>query len=91
MEKSDLYLLDNWLLGISGEELCKKLRNFDLKTPILSYSGVADDIDKARAYAAGAQGYLVKPVLGDDLVKEVTRLIAESNNEPRAQTQTSLS
>lgn len=77
-EKFDLCLLDNWMPGVSGEDLCKKIREIDLKTPIIFYSGAAYDEDKDRAFAAGAQGYLVKPVIGDQLVDEVIRIIAES-------------
>ena len=74
----DLCLMDNWMPGISGEDLCMKIRAFDTKTPILFYSGAAYDSDKQRAKDAGAQGYLVKPVLGDKLLAEVERIIAEA-------------
>jgi DNA-binding response OmpR family regulator len=74
----DLYLLDTWLAGSSGIELCKELRGFDSKTPILFYSGAAYDKDKEQAYECGAQGYLTKPADADDLVAEVLRLIAAS-------------
>jgi len=74
----DLYLLDNWLAGSSGIELCKKLRRLDAKTPILFYSGAAYDKDKKQAEECGAQGYLTKPADGDQLVAEVFRLIGES-------------
>ena len=74
-EKFGLCLLDNWLPGISGVDLCERIRQFDAKTPILFYSGAGYDADKERAFSAGAQGYLVKPVPADDLVGEVDRLI----------------
>jgi len=74
----DLYLLDNWLPGSSGIELCRELRKFDSKTPILFYSGAASDEDKREAKECGAQGYLTKPADGDALVAEVLRLIAAS-------------
>lgn len=77
-EKFDLCLIDNWVPGVSGETLCKQIREFDRRTPILFYSGAGDESDKARARDAGAQGYLVKPVLGDQLIAEVARIIAES-------------
>ncbi|MCA1603584.1 MAG: response regulator [Acidobacteria bacterium] len=32
-ESFDLYLLDSWLPGASGVDLCKKLREFDAQTP----------------------------------------------------------
>ena len=79
----DLYLIDNWIPGGSGIDLCKKLREFDSSTPILFYSGAAYESDKQEAFASGAQGYLTKPVDNDELVKEVFRLIAEARNRTR--------
>lgn len=74
----DLYLVDNWIPGMSGTDLCEALRLFDSETPILFYSGAAFPKDKAEAYASGAQGYLVKPANPEELVTEVFRVISES-------------
>ncbi len=74
----DLYLVDNWMPGLSGTELTERLRQFDQNTPVLFYSGAAYEADEKAARASGAQGYLVKPADGDQLIAEVTRLIAES-------------
>ena len=74
----DLYLVDTRLPGMSGPELTAKLREFDTTTPVLFYSGAGYERDKEKAREAGAQGYLVKPVRGEDLILEVTRLIAEA-------------
>lgn len=41
-------------------------------------SGAGFPADKERARLTGAQGYLVKPVLEDELIAEVARLIAAS-------------
>lgn len=70
-----LYLIDNWLPGESGVDLCKRLREFDRRTPILFYSGAAYEHDKRAAFAAGAQGYLTKPSELGELVQEVSQLI----------------
>ena len=74
----DLYLMDNWMTPFSGTELTKRLREFDIQTPVLFYSGAAYEADEKAARLSGAQGYLVKPADGDDLLAEVVRLIAES-------------
>ena len=60
-EKFDLYLLDNWLPGGSGIELCRWIRERDTETPVVFYSGAGYEADKQEALAAGAQAYLVKP------------------------------
>jgi len=72
----DLYLIDNWMPGSSGMELCNKLRAYDADTPILFLSGAAYEKDKREAIAAGAQGYLTKPANIDQLLAEVSRLIS---------------
>ena len=77
-EHFDLYLIDNWMPTISGVRLCEQLREFDQHTPVLFYSGAAYERDRERALSSGAQGYLVKPVDGDDLIAEVLRLISDS-------------
>lgn len=81
----DLYLIDNWMPGMSGIDLCTRLREFDADTPILFYSGAAYEQDKRAALAAGAQGYLTKPADNEKLLKEVSRLISDA---PRARTAT---
>lgn len=82
----DLYLVDNWMPTMTGVELCKEIRRFDARTPILFYSGAGYEADKTAAYASGAQGYLVKPVENDQLVSEVRRLISESQASRTIQT-----
>jgi DNA-binding response OmpR family regulator len=72
----DLFLIDNWMSGGSGIDLCKKLREFNSGTPILFYSGAAYESDQQQAFAAGAQAYLVKPVEPHKLIAEVSRLIS---------------
>lgn len=77
----DLYLIDNWMPGASGIELCGWLRKFDNETPILFYSGAAYEQDKQVALAAGAQAYLTKPADNEKLVEEVSRLISHSSRQ----------
>jgi DNA-binding response OmpR family regulator len=76
-EQFDLHLLDNWLPGGSGTELCRKIREIDQTTPIVLYTGAAYDSDRQEALEAGAQAYLVKPADIDKLVETVKRLLAQ--------------
>ena len=71
----DLYLLDNWLPGGSGVELCREIRRSDPSTPIVFYSGAGLDSEREEALAAGAQAYLVKPGDVSLLVETVRRLL----------------
>ena len=73
--KFDLYLLDNWLPGGSGIELCRRIREQDTETPIVFYSGAGYETDKQEALAAGAQVYLVKPSDVSLLVTTIRELL----------------
>jgi len=72
----DLYILDNWLPDKSGVELCHAIREFDPQTPILFYSAAAYAKDIQEGLRAGAQAYLVKPVIPEELRQAVARLIS---------------
>jgi len=70
----DLYILDNWLPGGSGIELCRHIREFDPHTPILFYSAAAYEWDVREALVAGAQIYITKPSDPDELERAVAGL-----------------
>jgi DNA-binding response OmpR family regulator len=74
----ELYILDNWLPDKSGVELCRAIREFDPQTPILFYSAAAYAKDIQEGLRAGAQAYLVKPVIPEELRHAVAQLISAS-------------
>ena len=71
----DLFVLDNWLPGGSGTELCRELRRRWPSTPVLFYSAAGYDTDREAALAAGAADYLVKPADVGRLVETVKGLL----------------
>jgi DNA-binding response OmpR family regulator len=72
----DLYILDSWLPGKSGVELCRAIREFDSDTPILFYSAAAYERDIQEALREGAQAYLTKPASTQVVRQVVERLIS---------------
>lgn len=60
-ESFDIYIFDYKLPDMSGIELCRLIRQTDAETPILIFSGMARDVDRENAKAAGANCYLIKP------------------------------
>lgn len=74
-ERFDLYLTDVRLSDLNGYELCRKLRDCDPVTPILFFSGAAYPEDKRKGFAAGANGYVVKPEL-EDLLRTIKQLVS---------------
>ena len=72
----DLYILDSWLPGKSGVELCRAIREFDSDTPILFYSAAAFKRDIQEALREGAQAYLTKPASAQAIRHAVGSLIS---------------
>ena len=70
----DLYLLDYWIDGDSQNALCVGLRSAHPQVPILFYSGAVYPADIESALASGAQGYLEKPCVPEQLIEEILRL-----------------
>lgn len=75
----DLCILDHWLTGGSGIELCQQIRALDSLTPIMFYSGAGYITDIKKGLDAGAQAYLVKPDF-DHLKPTIDRLIDEAGS-----------
>lgn len=64
-ERYDLYLLETRLPDGDGFELCKLMRDYNPKTPIVFYSGDAGEAHREKGLAMGADAYLAKPCLDD--------------------------
>src|SRR5215470_20369423 len=77
----DLYILDSWLPDGSGVGLCRAIREFDPHTPILFCSAAAYERDIEDALRAGAQDYLIKPVIPDELKQAVAQLISAATEK----------
>ena len=80
----DLYLIDNWMEGDTGDGLCRRLRALDPHTPILFYSGAVFPIDVKSALASGAQGYIEKPCSPDALIREIRKTTRKVSQEQGA-------
>ena len=59
--KYDLYILDIIIPGISGLDLCRKLKKRNPDVPVLMLSALGTTDDKLLGFDAGTDDYLVKP------------------------------
>jgi two-component system OmpR family response regulator len=71
----DAVLLDETLPGISGIEVCRRLRLAKHWMPILLLSSPDAAIGQATSLDAGADHYLVKPFAFDALTGRIQALI----------------
>jgi DNA-binding response OmpR family regulator len=74
--KFDLILLDLMLPGISGIDICRKIRG-EIDAPILMVTAKIEDTDKVRGLGLGADDYISKPFSLTELVARVKSHLAQ--------------
>lgn len=82
LTKPALIITDLRLPGLSGVEVCKRLRSSGVLTPIIVLSAVGEEIDKVLLLEIGADDYVVKPFGTRELL---ARIRAVLRRQPGAQ------
>lgn len=67
----DLVLLDWMMPGLSGVEVCRRLRATGFKEPIILLTAKDDVADRVAGLDAGADDYVVKPFSIEELLARV--------------------
>ena len=76
----DLYILDIWLPGMDGVELCRRLRERGVTTPIIFFSAMGVQAkDRDYVLSAGADDFLVKSIDLDRFTDTVERLLTRGS------------
>lgn len=75
--KPDVVLLDLLMPQMDGWSVCQEIRKFSA-VPILILSALDSPDQVAAALDAGADDYLIKPVVSSVLVAHITRLVQRS-------------
>jgi len=78
-KKYDVIVLDVILPGINGFQLCKILRNNNIKTPILMLTSLNSTEDKVTGFDSGADDYLLKPFAFQELLARIKALNRRNN------------
>jgi len=79
----DLVILDWMLPGLSGIELCRRLRaRADTRQlPIIMLTARGEESERVRGLATGADDYVVKPFSVPELMARVSALLRRSSPE----------
>ena len=79
----DLMVLDWMLPGLSGIELCRRLRARPetRQLPIIMLTARGEESEKVRGLATGADDYIVKPFSVPELLARVRALLRRANPE----------
>lgn len=76
-DQFDLAFLDLDLPGISGFEVARLIRSAGNPLPLVALTARSDAADEARTRKAGMQGFLRKPVRGEELEAAIRRFVAD--------------
>ncbi|OGC39027.1 DNA-binding response regulator [candidate division WWE3 bacterium RBG_13_37_7] len=79
-ENYDLILLDLMLPEMDGLEVCKKLREESIHTPILMLTAKSELEDKVAGLNYGADDYLTKPFAFEELLARIRALLRRPQN-----------
>ena len=78
----DVVILDRRLPGISGDEVCRRLRERESVVPILMLTASDEVEDRVRGLELGADDYVGKPVALAELVARVEALDRRRGGPP---------
>ena len=75
--KPDLIVMDVTMPGLSGLEVCRKLRNDETTKdiPIILASAHISQEQQQEGFDAGANSYLCKPFYMEDLISTINKLL----------------
>ncbi len=77
----DLVLLDLMLPGMSGQEVCRRIRTF-FEVPIIMLTAKDSEIDKIVGLEVGADDYVTKPFSYRELVARIRAVLRRTATEP---------
>ena len=73
--KPDLIILDLMLPKMSGYELCRKVREEGLTTPILMLTARGEEVDRVLGLDLGADDYVTKPFSVPELLARIRAIL----------------
>ncbi len=79
-EEYDAIILDLMLPRMTGMEICKKLRESSIHTPILMLTAKSELEDKVNGLTTGADDYLTKPFAFEELLARIRALLRRPHN-----------
>ncbi|MBT2656910.1 response regulator transcription factor [Bacillus sp. ISL-18] len=83
-ESPDMIVLDLMLPKLDGMDVCKKLRQQNIMTPILMLTAKDDELDKILGLELGADDYMVKPFSPREVIARVKAILRRAQFQTEA-------
>ena len=81
----DIMILDVMLPEVDGFQICEQIRLTDRDTPIIFLTAKDQSQDRILGLKKGADDYLTKPFVFEELMLRVRRLIERTSKSPDVQ------
>jgi DNA-binding response OmpR family regulator len=83
--KPTLVVLDVMLPGMSGFDVCRRLRASNNQVPVIMLTAKDDDIDKILGLELGADDYLTKPFNPRELIARIKAVLRRNTLKKRTE------
>lgn len=87
----DLLILDLMLPDADGVDICRKLRQEKISTPVIMLTARSEEIDKVLGLETGADDYITKPFSIREFIARVKAVARRSSHQPKAEAEKQLS
>jgi two-component system cell cycle response regulator CtrA len=84
----DIIVLDLMLPDMDGMEVLRRLRAAKVATPVLILSGLTESENKVKGLGTGADDYLTKPFVKDELIARIQAIVRRSQGHSESVIQT---
>ena len=84
-QKFDCIILDVNIPGKSGYEVCKSIRQQNIKTPVIILTAFGEIDDKLEGFNCGADDYLTKPFYFKELLARIKVFLRRQENNDEQQ------
>lgn len=74
-DKFDLVITDHAMPGMTGKELARAILDIRPDVPIILCTGYAQEIDSQEAESMGIKGFIMKPVLREEIIRTIRNLL----------------
>lgn len=75
-EKPKVVLLDIKMLGVSGFEVLKEMKEMDKKIKVIMVTALSDEKTRKKALSLGADEFITKPYESEELEEVVGRVVS---------------
>ena len=80
-EAFDFIILDIMLPGMDGMDICRRVRQDRIRTPILMLTAKDDEYDKIIGLELGADDYMTKPFSPREVLARIKAIFRRMDNE----------